>query len=382
MKFDVKNIITGERLIVLHVFFTSNSTKYRFLVLDKKKENIEVVSDVLGGEEILNKIPKNYPIILHINGRGVLNKKFDDNATQAIFRNSDEIFLSTTYKEKFISFIRKSVILEWLEAHSSLEKRIIACHVGVFIFGIVLEHKIELFSNKKAFQYEITAENEEIISFNKSDFSDAENEKELLFSSGVQYFFPSKFLEFSSKDEWDLPFKNKEEFVGKKQIEQILKIGILVILLCILADKIAYNHYGTKHQILQSEMAFLQKKESQLKTLEQTIQRKKNMLKEAGFLNYNMLSFYYDQIIQLLPKTIKLTNIDVFPLEKKIKPSKKILIKGNEISVEGWASDEALFDIWVQKIRLLEWNKTVEIIQYSWNSKKQKAKFKINIKLQ
>ena len=98
-------------------------------------------------------------------------------------------------------------------------------------------------------------------------------------------------------------------------------------------------------------------------------------------MGQTQISYYLDLIAQEIPETIVLSEINVNPIEKNNSFKEKIIFKRNKIELIGSSIDSYIFNSWIKKLKDINSFKDINIIQYEYKEKENKADFTITINI-
>ena len=96
--------------------------------------------------------------------------------------------------------------------------------------------------------------------------------------------------------------------------------------------------------------------------------------------NGSKSAFYVNAIVQGMPESIVLSEINYQPLEKRIRDNKPIVLEEGIIRVSGVSGDSELLPKWVQHLHAMHWVEDVAIVNYGLATR-GKSEFGIEIKV-
>lgn len=91
-------------------------------------------------------------------------------------------------------------------------------------------------------------------------------------------------------------------------------------------------------------------------------------------------SFYVNAIIESLPTTILLSELNYQPLLKRIKAEKAIENEVNTILISGASTRSVSFSKWITSLEFFDWTRSVEILSYK-DISKSTSDFSIKLKI-
>jgi hypothetical protein len=144
---------------------------------------------------------------------------------------------------------------------------------------------------------------------------------------------------------------------------------------------ILFDHYYNKVNTLNTEIQESELLINQIESLQETYISKNKFLQQSGLLGQTQISYYLDLIAQEIPETIVLSEINVNPIEKNNSFKEKIIFKRNKIELIGSSIDSYIFNSWIKKLKDINSFKDINIIQYEYKEKENKADFTITINI-
>ena len=393
----------GTKIYVVDVEISSiNKYFYSLTILSREKEDINFQFPVLESadiNEITNFIPKETPIGLVINGKGILYKSLniqneanDKYILKQILpdANTDEFYLQKCITETnennckaIISLARKESIDTIVETFSNIGF-VVGLSIGPFIFNNI----ISLLSSTDDIAYKNLII--KILSSNISDYEHQEGKQSYTIKLNDQdintTFLPSLALGITFLTDKNFRFTEfhttlhqYEEYTFKRKGIKIIKYSLLGIFTLLLISYLLFDTFYSKTESLRTEMAQKEQICSELETLRNSYNSKSRFLKESGLLKQTKISFHLDKIAETIPSTIVLDEIDVNPLQKNIGQKKTMKFEKDVIIIKGSSKDSYIFNQWVKELKAISSFNDVNILQYEFKGKESKAYFSIKI---
>lgn len=377
---------------VVGVIKKEDCETYNLLTIKKKANKISIVSkQIFRTFELLLKVAdKKTPLIIVIEGKGVLNKEinFENEADVNWQKNIDYDTIYYTdikgLKSNFISFCRKNIVDETISKFHKNGFQIVDVYIGSFLAALlnnVLKKEVLLSTNLR-----LEFENEKLQSFSKQnetirsiDYKVGDETVSNIFLPlyGTIIHFFVKPIEVSKTIN---PTLNSEDLIYKKAFN-VLGIMILIgFLTSLLISYFLIEYYGTKNSQLNLQTVYSNQSYQLILDLEARKEKKLNILKESGVLSSKFLSYYGYEIIKSIPGTISLNELNVVPLKEEYKENKKAFFDSATIIVKGETYQEASFNNWLEGLKKMNWLQRFEIISLK-KDKKNKSIFEIKITL-
>lgn len=386
----LSKIIKLTKLQVVGFVKKENEEIYNVLTVHKKGSKINILSTVTYGsyEDFIKNADSKLPILLVIDGKGVLNKKIDFNNTEDV-NWSKTIDLKTIYHTSFkndnfnfMSFCRENTAHEIITKIKQKNFHIIDIYVGSFLSGLLYGYlnKQSVVSGELILEFD----NEKLVNFiRKIDFNKVEKytigEDEIssvfLPLYGVLLHFYVRPKEVTKSENTSLEI---EEIIYKKAFTTFGMTMLIVFLVALSISYFSIQYFGTKNAELNLQNVYSGQSHKQLQDLGKQKEKQLDILKESGFMSSKFLSFYGYELMKITPSSISLTGLNIIPVDKEIKPEKKINFTVKSIVLKGESNNESVINVWIENLKSMQWIKRFEIISLK-KDKKNTSQFEIKI---
>lgn len=374
---------------VVGVFQDANNQKYSLLTFKKTKEKLNIVENKSFSkiDSLLEAIDVKLPVVLSVDGKGVLNKKIDNtnDIDLAWQKNIDfDTIYHTSYTLKnniFMSFCRKNVVEDWLTVFESKKIQIIDIYIGSFI-SVLLAENLNVNSIVSG-NLSLDLEQNELLNFTKLEltpdlnYTIAENLVSNytlpLYGIALHYFVKSDSI---SKSEWNN--KSIDEVIYRKVFATFGLIILVGFLISLLFSYLSIQHYASKNAELNIQNVYSNKAYQQIVSLEEQKKDKEKIIKDSGFLSDKFLSFYSYEIIKSIPNSISLNELNIAPLQKVVKHNEKVEITPGTIFAKGVTIDENEFNNWLKNLKKFDWIAKFELESLK-KDKKNNTQFSLKI---
>jgi hypothetical protein len=375
---------------------------FNLLVLEKKKSLISIVSKEEGikdSNELIKLIPKDTPVALCLNGRGIINRKIPDGTYKhdieilsQVLPNAkvEDFYIQKiqSFNSIFISVIRKSTVDEVNSTFTSIGIPVISCSVGPFVLQSVLPFVTTDIAKVSLGNLGIAINNKKIVDFVPSIEVDNEEIKIgddilkvgliIAYSVAIDLFIhpQANSIESASLKFQMSEFKNKLLF-------QKLGYGFLgFFVFVLLVNYLFYSYYKGENARLSSISTSYLNTLDEVKKLEAKISEKEYFMKKAGWLTSPRTSFFSDEIASSIPASIKLSEIKVNPINDKLtKKERKDIFKSDTIIVAGECRNPTALNPWMNAMKEKEWVQSLSNINYSYDQKSGSGNFEIEIRI-
>lgn len=387
----LSKIIKLDKLNVIGIVRKGDSEDYHVLSIRKKADKIDVVAkdSYATLEELKKNIDANLPVLLNIDGKGILNKQinFDNEDDITWHKNIDfTTIYHTSIKSadrSFISFCRKNIVDEYKAKLHSQGLNIIDIYIGGFLASLLYSsiQKNTINSNDLSLEFD----NKVLVGFAKP-LPEAEgkqsyqigNEKisnTILPLYGVLLHF---FLKQKEVSKTESNTNIAEEIIYKKAFNTFGVSMLIGFFIALLASYFLIRYYSAENAELSLKNVYSNQSYQKILDLEKQKENKMQILKESGFLTSKFLSFYGYQIIKTIPKEIVLKDLNIAPLFEEIKVAKKVDFDAMTIIIEGQTFNESSVSTWMEKIKTMDWLKKFEIMSIK-KDKKGITQFQLKI---
>lgn len=389
----IKKLFFPKKIQIVGVSINEESTTFELLVLKKKGEQVSIIEQHShkNAETLLKSVDVKLPVILHIDGKGVLNKKVDLDIEQDLqwYKNFDskklDFFQYKNGNELFVSITKNETISKYIELFKSNNIKIIDVFLGSFC-AIPVKSFINDNDLITTF-YNLQFEEDRIVSFNRNvELKNKEyiigNEK---LNSASVALFGSFLIHWLQQEEFE-----RTIFVNESEINEVFyeyafkKFGIftlLFFLVTLLGSYVGVLYYSNINSDLNYQCQYSKETISKLETIEKLKKEKLEILNETGLVSSKYLTNYSYDILKSIPNSIQINELNINPAEKEIKEAKKILFENKKIQLKGLAKEEFLFNQWTSELKKLDWVKKSEILTVKRNKQGQlEFEIKISIK--
>lgn len=364
----------------------------------RKKKNELLLEKTFETESLKEAVPllsKDQHAFLIVNTDQVLTKQIDtpqNDNQKTIYKafpniNLTDFYFEITNQKTFclISICRKAYIDKLIEDYKKGHIHVINFSLGNHAISNILEYvstpKISTSNNTFTLERgdirsveQTTSEIKQTYDINGLKVSD----KKLLSLSGALQTVLSNTNPQTNFQTVTNDFKT--QFFQQRFFTVFLKSGLVFILGLLLVNFLFFNHYFDKVKELQRVSQINQESKSDMVTLNEVVGKKQKMVADLLKSNASKSSMYIDVIVQSLPKSILLSDINYQPLLKRIKEGKPVLVDENIITVSGSSNNSDNYSFWISELESVDWIENVSIINYG-SASSNTSDFSIKIHL-
>ncbi|MDD3685239.1 MAG: hypothetical protein PHE56_00595 [Bacteroidales bacterium] len=392
-------LIKGSLCRGVHISFTSNEDfDYAVADIKKAKNEINIIKRFDGTSSINNEpeflFTDKLPVIISIDGKGVLHKKAslaDGNDSDEIISNifpniqSDNVYYQVVdaYDSSVIVSVIRKENCDFL--NKQIEKGLIyEILVGPFSLKNLI-NVIEKSNDEKlvAGGYELSFKSDEIINISrtselKTSFKVANEiieEKYLIpYSNAINYFIDKEINKSILQD-----INIKSEFLAGRAFKKLGIVSISFFFLLLLLNFLVFDHYNKKQSTLSVLCVENENLLQALTQLETDLQQKKEFVEKSGILRGTGSAIFFDYIAGTVPPEITLTSMNINPLSGKLKKDEKPSFDFGVIDISGQTSSGESLNVWISQIKEFDWVTEISITEFEQNDFQSEGYFKLKI---
>lgn len=385
---DVFNNIWRPKSLVM-IFLTIEGARKVWKCaeyFENKKKKWDGIRSFESIQEIVKYFGNSKAFHLNVNGTGVLNRKLTStpNFQEELIVSGDKSeFYFSYFNEKSqlaVSFFRSAIIDETIEEFDELKAHLIGVSSGPIALltlsdftlnsnfhFVVVRGSIESFKkgeetavkakiniDGKSFDYYEKLAESTLELFNKPRKSIVLGEGSLI-NTSIEYFEHKKFVFFG--------------------------VSVTLLILTILLVNFFYHgHLNDKIAQQELDLSVSQSNLTHLDQMELEIMRKSELIRASGIMSNEFIAYYLDEIGHSVPKKMKLSIMDIYPLTKKLKAKHKVEVDKYEIQIQGSTENNEVLDNWIEELTEFDWVHSVKLISY-WINDKNVPLFELKLKL-
>ncbi len=385
----------GNRFCGIEHTIQNNQEVLYATVLKKSKRTIEVeyTFETSSLEDFSKKLSKKQHLFLVVNNDNVLTKRIESNQAEVIKLvynafpniNLEDFFYEVTSQKSyhFISICRKQYVKELISTYKSKGFPVINVSLGNTIISSItdfIDSQTVVSSNAR-----ISMDNKTITIIEKTDIIKTHNydinglktnHNYILSLSGALDTVLQHFHSITNFDVLKHSLKNNHQ--QSQFFTQFLKLGLAFILSLLLINFFVFNHYFNQVNRLQQTSQMNQTTKQNILELSEQVNKSQKTADDMLKSSSSKSSFYVNNIIQSLPNSILLSELNYQPIEKRIKSDKPIVLKQNTIIVSGGSNRSDFFSKWITHLETALWINRVEILSYE-DASKSVSKFSIKL---
>lgn len=372
---NIKNSFSGlNKVLSVSVNLNNSDSSLIGSVYAYKKELINSICEF---KDLPAEDKKNLPVILTVEGKGVLNKFVSQALDKIKIRNvipnikEDDFYINYIPNQKgtWVCLVRKTVVEAILKENDIPFNNVIDLHIGV----AQVQFLTEVFSPipNQISDKILTFEGKNLTDTNTSENRMKSNE---IFGNTVNHNLQLSFIGvlisyamLNANVKQNVWTQNYSELKDKKTFTSTLKLCLGVLLLIFIGNLIVNTIANNKLNTLANTVSEVNNLVSKVDALESNVNLKDKFIKDLGLSINPQFAYYADQIGETVPENIQLSEILINPIHKSIRKKKLIEFKKEVISISGYCSSPQDCNNWVEEIRKLHWAKNVELQEFTIN---------------
>lgn len=393
------SLIKGNKSAGITLSYTS---KQEFtltgIVMHKKKDEL-VIENRFEASSWNAVLPsEKLPIYLSIDGKGVLHKKLaisehtnNQELLHQLLPNAslDDFYLQRSIISEhqcWVSVIRKNLLDEVVEAVSTNNLFLVSVCLGPFN----LEHCLTVIPSVQIDTHatSLTIVNEKITDMQllkekkhthyMIDQEKISSTEIVAFSNAFRHYFHHNDAADVSNEEINFL---RQEYFNKNKFTVVGFALLILFFVLAITNMLVYNNYQNNNNQLQYELNTQQQHHNTLKQLKEELNTKKQFIQNSGLTQANKIAYYADQIAMTIPTSIRLNELTINPLHKKISKVEDINFEYKTIMVAGSVNKSIALNDWIKELKNYEWIKSIQIISFVQENLRTSGQFEIAINI-
>lgn len=379
MKFTGDSFSKVGSCIHVHVA-SDNSFKVQYIRVSVKGDKIKVeekhsFEDL---EELVDKIHTKSPIILAITGKGVLNRivstasgETDKELLQRILPNgtlSDFILYRTNSDngQLSVSLIKQVVWQKFYESLKGLKSHVVGSVLGPFVLTTL-----------NPFIKDVSSEPDYLLNYDQNfineydpidrggvdpyDLSSLESKYHLALASALMYC-NGKYLNNIQIKECQI---NQENIEQHQKFNRNLKYALMLFIIFYMVNYFSNYYIESRANELGNVVSGLNRESVQLEDQWSKVDSVFNIMTDQGMLSKYPFSYLVDKLGATLPDDLYWRSVEVFPSTVERNMGK--VVRNDLILVKGDSPGSSVINLWMERLRLEKFVKSVELISYIQN---------------
>lgn len=404
-----ENMLKSKSAAGLEVIVLPDGSYQLYLIILKKQQTTLVTEkqskELSSFSEVQQLIDPKVPLILIINGKGIVHRKVHNNENDTAASllnkllpnaNADDFVIQQTpvnAQEVFVSVIRTNALNDLInELVNHRLTNLSACFLGPFAVANLiplLENTAIQNEHLHLHNFRLQIREQQITAIDittESPVNQIRIGNDLLpsqlliaFAAALSYFTGNQ----NDISNSGLLNQLKEEFSQKQKFELrgwAILISAFVILMI---NYFVFENYRNRNKEMNAELELTQAALQRYDTLKTDYDKKKQFLEQNGLLENSRTSYYADRLAKELPASVQLTGLNIHPLKKKNpgEEDKGFLFENKLIHVAGNCRRNTELNEWMKKMKKQDWTEDVVLLNYTQDNMNENGIFLIEIKL-
>ena len=376
----------------------SDSFIVDFVELKKEKKLIQVTRS--GNDTPTTALQgKQNACYLCIDGPGVIHKKVtrsDNLELSKLVKSSipqidpDELFYQYTpisSSEGFLSVIRKNLLEEVFRHLSETRLLIQKVSLGPFPINTFLSfteghttittpyHTLNTSSTIESFELNSNGNHES----KHYEFIGEYIESELLlpYCCALQHFIPNNSTLSSHST---LTRAHQREFLFFSIMKRSIAIVPFILFVILLINFVLFSYYQSENRELTVQNSIKLSETSKINALREELAQKEELISELETKASGPITYYADQLAASLVDGIKLTTLEVYPLDSRaFNLDQSYVFQPGLIKIAGLCTNPQALSGWLNAVNSLAWVETISSPEYSRNELLRKGQFEFTI---
>ncbi len=357
------------------------------LLLQQQKNELSIVSEFKTNDvsDLKNSIKEKQHIFVTINNDNVLFKtlqgEYDaQKALPIAFPNLKiEDFYYELYAANDVTYIaicRKDTVKNILHQYDSLPYSVVGFSLGnlgiVQLNGFTKEATIQTSNGRITFADTVVSginiSNIETSSFTVNDLK--LSNFSMLSLAGILKSYLNQSLTTTNFSDLTNQFKNN--FKHTRIFDLGLKFGLGLIFISLLTSFLFFSHYSSNIKEESSALTVNKSQKNTLLKLSEEVAKKEKLLNDFSLVS-SRSSWHIDQLGQIVPTSVLLTELQWQPLTKTVKEDTQIETRKQIILIKGTSNNSQDFSDWMNILEKKEWIDNISINSYGTDKQNMPA---------
>ncbi len=379
-----------SKLAGLTVHLTGrDSMIYNAVLVEKRKQKLIITDQKqeMNADQLKVFIPRNCPVLINIEGWGVLVKKAtfneDGELTGSLVPNADdfEVFTHRQDNSGFAAVIRKEHFTGILEQIKHFGFQIADISCGPFAIDSLIK-LLNLEGNIIAGNWSLKISDgfiEDVKMLPEKQSVGYKLDDDIIYSPYLPSF--AQIVQFYAGyySEENLNFEFRKEISYKRLSVLIGWAALLFLLGALLGNYFWFESLSKRYNAISSEYRLNETVLQKLKIAETELKQTEDLIIKGGLVGSSSFAFFSDRIASCLPNGITLTRMEILPLKGKMISGKEIQFFNQTIIIEGETYEVLLIDRWINTIKKEDWVKDVRLDSFFNDGDNEPSVFKITI---
>lgn len=361
-------------------------------------------------EKAEKELDKTIPVALVLNGKGVLHKTVTLSGADQVL-NEQMLYtvmpavkpadfyvqLYQAGKTGFFSLARRETVDKFLMELKGEGVKVIAISFGPFIFSatwpyireehgqgkmfMIGEHQLEMGESGIIGYQTLVADQCPTIDSEIVKIGDEQVEHEYVLAYAAAFSKVSGSVSGLQLTVEDV-IASQDERRQQKLFRFGFTMALVFFFVLLMGNFLFFGSLSDKNADLQEQVGFHQGNLDKMAAMQKEAAEKRSFLQATGWLHDDRLSFYADRLASTVPAGIRLTEVSLNPLDRKLSKSvNKQIFEQGSMAVLGVCRSPVELNAWMQEIGRQAWVKGVDRRNYTYDQSKGNGTFEFRVKL-
>lgn len=380
-------------------FLPEDRIDCRFVLVSHQKDQVDSNKEhQFRGNwvEVLQALPKQYPIALNITGKGLLNKNLpslvgDD--VEVLFHQAfpavkqDDFYVQYGFgsTQALVSVMRKQMVDELLDKLSRAGLVVYSISFGAMVSSAIWP-QLNSYGRELQFDGHFFKLNEqrEFLSYGNSEVYQSEfpvkigdtpiNQQLILaYAAGFQLLFHEHLLPVRA----DVYSVNAafDKFIANSHLIKKAKYFLFFLFTALLGSFLLFAHYSEKNADLLASLGARTAGVDQEALLQKKVLENEALLARLNWNGGYNLGFLLSELGDSLPLELILTEVSV----NEANSDQQILENTPLIKVSGIGTDPIRVNNWIFELKKKPWVKTITLLKFQQDNSQSQNQFTLNI---
>lgn len=378
---------------VEHSFDSVGNEQFHCLQLVKEKNELVIANS--GSFDSIEKLfsfldeIKQEHLVVVLNNNQVLFKSIAvvEPNSDLVFKNAyptlakNDFYAQVAYSDSnsFISIVRNTYVKQIIKEYSENDLVVLDVVLGnlpATSVADILDYEEVFTSNSK-----LTISNKKIVAFEYKSFDKFRYEVNGLKVESSYVLSLASIVDFYLKKKVYFTEELLTDFKDRKVFNLGYKVVLSLLFLMVLINFLVFNNYNQSVNNLQQELKIKKGAKRKLKDISMSLEKKRKLLSELQNSSLFSVSKYTDQIVEELPNSVILSEINYQPVKGTIRKGKETEFLIKEIEVKGVLNDYHEFTSWIDSVERKDWVNQLLELATEKNKRRKSSNFHIVIRI-
>ena len=382
MNNKILDIIRPSKVAGITVYYkTPTECDFTVCLMERKKGLLTILNKRcgIGFEELVEIIPKDYPVVLSFLGKVILNKEYEIvegnvEPDQNMLNDQENEFYSFEHigsKTKGVSICRKTVVDEIVNKLNDTKLSVVDVNIGPYLATALWDYNLISTSNPVTLKGGELNYNDQTLGFRFINHSKEKDDGNIRI--GDEQLEPDYTLAYCYAFLWlvdnlpdtltgDTPenITNGYEYKYWVNKSKFLMLGLVFVILII--NFMVYESFRKKEAAISAELGMNTEVLSRRDSLENVLRAKEDYIKYIGE-NKTYYSYLLDEIAASVPGNVVLDEVELNPVIGKIQKNEPVNVE-KKIIIRGMSRNSLILNQWNKRLSGMSWVASANVVNF------------------